>query len=242
MNTNADAIPSWNALGQIVLPQRSAEQFQRMGTPVTLAKNQTLYKVGDVPDSCYYVCQGRIVAFDCTPAGGEHIFSVNVPGELILVPSMVVTHPLVLNFKASEPTHLIRIHRETLFQEMADDAEFSAQLVYALSVRLIDTIEQSRERGSYSVPWRVCNLFLSMAGRYGVPYDGKVLIQKKMSQQAMGQRTARQPGNGGPRHSGTEGLRPGGVHQRILLRPRHGTAEKAYGLPGSSSRHRIGET
>ncbi len=185
MNTNADAIPSWNALGQIVLPQRSAEQFQRMGTPVTLAKNQTLYKVGDVPDSCYYVCQGRIVAFDCTPAGGEHIFSVNVPGELILVPSMVVIHPLVLNFKASEPTHLIRIHRETLFQEMADDAEFSAQLVYALSVRLIDTIEQSRERGSYSVPWRVCNLLLSMAGRYGVPYDGKVLIQKKMSQQAM---------------------------------------------------------
>ncbi|MCD7748528.1 MAG: Crp/Fnr family transcriptional regulator [Oscillospiraceae bacterium] len=185
MNTNADAIPSWNALGQIVLPQRSAEQFQRMGTPVTLAKNQTLYKVGDVPDSCYYVCQGCIVAFDCTPAGGEHIFSVNVPGELILVPSMVVIHPLVLNFKASEPTYLIRIHRETLFQEMADDAEFSAQLVYALSVRLIDTIEQSRERGSYSVPWRVCNLFLSMAGRYGVPYDGKVLIQKKMSQQAM---------------------------------------------------------
>ncbi|MCD8341548.1 MAG: Crp/Fnr family transcriptional regulator [Clostridiales bacterium] len=185
MKQDAGANPNWHALGQIILPQRSAEQFRRMGTPVTLARNQTLYKTGDVPDSCYYVCQGRIMAFENTPAGGEHIFSVNEPGELILVPAMVVTHPLVLNFKASEATELIRIRRETLFQAMTDDPEFSAQLVYALSMRLIDTIEQSRERGSYSVPWQVCNLLLIMAERYGVSYDGKVLIQEKLSQQTM---------------------------------------------------------
>lgn len=33
--------------------------------------------------------------------------------------------------------------------------------------------------------WKVCNLLLTFAERYGVPYDGKTLIKEKISQQMM---------------------------------------------------------
>lgn len=185
MNIDAGAHPLPKELGQLILPQHYAEEIQKLGTPLKLGKNQMLCKAGDIPDSCYYICQGQIVAYEYTPAGSEHIFSVNRPGELILAPAMVVTHPLLLNFKASMPTWVTRIRRETMFQAMIEDPEFSATLIYSLSLRLITTIEQSRERDNYSVPWRVCNLLLSMAECSGVDYDGKVLIREKVSQQAM---------------------------------------------------------
>lgn len=182
---DAEPYPISKELGQLTLPRYYAEEIQKMGTPVTLEKNQMLCKAGDIPDSCYYVCRGQIVAYEYTPAGSEHIFSVNRPGELILAPSMVVTHPLLLNFKASMPTWLIRIRREIMFQAIMEDPEFSATLIHSLSMRLITTIEQSRQRDGYSVPWRVCNLLLSMGECYGVDYDGKVLIREKISQQVM---------------------------------------------------------
>lgn len=185
MNINAGLDPTLRNLGQIVLPQHYAEQIQKLGTEVELEKDQMLCKEGDIPDSCYYLCQGQIIAYEYTSTGSEHIFSVNQPGELILAPSMMVTHPLLLNFKASMPTRLIRIPREIMFQAMMEDPSFSAQLVYSLSLRLIASIEQSHQRSSYNVPWRVCNLLLSMAEQSGVDYDGKLLIQEKISQQTM---------------------------------------------------------
>ena len=101
---------------------------------------------------------------------------------------MVVTHPLTLSFKASEPSVLVRISRQTMFQAMRADPDFASMLVYSLSLRLITTIESSREQGNHAMSWRVCHLLLTMAGQSGVDYDGKVLIREKISQQTMANR------------------------------------------------------
>ena len=180
MDTKPD--PTAGESGKILLPPHFEDELQQFGSPVSLKKNQILCKAGDIPDSCYYICQGKIVAYEYTLSGSEHIFSINRPGELILAPSMVVTHPLLLDFKADMPTTLIRIRREDMFQAITEHPEFSAMLIHSLSMRLVSMIEHSRQR---SVPWRVCNLLLSMAERFGAEYDGKVLIRKKISQQAM---------------------------------------------------------
>lgn len=185
MNIDAESHPITKEMGKLILPQHYVDEIQKLGTPMSLEKNQMLCKAGDIPDSCYYICRGEIVAYECTLSGGEHIFSVNRAGELILAPSMIVTHPLILNFKTTMPTNLIRIRREAMLQAIAENPKFSATLIYSLSMRLVTTIEQSRQRDNCSVPWRVCHLLLSMAERCGVDYDGKVLIQEKVSQQAM---------------------------------------------------------
>ena len=176
------------ALGQLEVPRQYAESIQRLGTTMRLKKNETLYKAGDIPENCYYLLLGQLVACEYTTAGEERVYSTNHPGELILVPSMVVTHPLTLNFKASEPSILVRISRETMFQAMRADPDFASMLVYSLSLRLITTIESSREQGNHSMSWRVCHLLLTMAERSSADYDDKLLIREKISQQAMASR------------------------------------------------------
>ena len=180
--------PLARGMYQMEIPQAFAMYIQSLGTVIHLEKNQILYKAGDIPDSCYYICQGQIVSYEYTQAGSEHVYSTSQLGELILVPSMVVTHPLSLNFKAGEPAMLVRIPRETMLQAFTENPEFASLLVYSLSLRLITTIESFREKGNYSLPWRVCNLLLHMAEAKGVDYDGKVLIQEKISQQSMANR------------------------------------------------------
>ena len=175
-------------LGQLEVPQQYADSIQRLGVMMRLKKNEVLYTAGDVPENCYYLLQGQLVAYEYSSAGGERVYSTNRPGELILVPSMVVTHPLTLSFKASEPSVLVRISRQTMFQAMRADPDFASMLVYSLTLRLITTIESSREQGNHAMSWRVCHLLLTMAGQSGVDYDGKVLIREKISQQTMANR------------------------------------------------------
>lgn len=176
------------ALGQLEVPRQYAESIQRLGVMMRLKRNELLYKAGDVPENCYYILTGQLVAYEYSGSGGERVYSTNRPGELILVPSMVVTHPLTLSFKASEPSALVRISRQTMFRAMRDDPDFASMLVYSLSLRLITTIESSREQGNHAMSWRVCNLLLTAAERSGADYDGKLLIREKLSQQAMANR------------------------------------------------------
>lgn len=185
---NLDRTEQALALGQLEVPRQYAESIQRLGMMMRLKKNETLYKAGDVPENCYYLLQGQLVAYEYSSTGGERVYSTNHPGELILVPSMVVTHPLTLNFKASESSVLVRISRQTMFQAMRADPDFASMLVYSLSLRLITTIENSREQGNHSMSWRVCHLLLTMAERSGADYDGKLLIREKISQQTMANR------------------------------------------------------
>lgn len=178
----------YDNLDQIYFPETHIERFRELGEILELPKNSVLFEAGEVPDCCYYIEQGQVVSYEFTLSGGEHVFSSNSAGAMILVPSMIITHELTLNFKTSRPSRLIRISKDVLYGILAEEPEIAADFIYLLSARLIYTIEQFRERGSHNVPWRVCNLLLSMAERNGVEYDGKVLIREKMSQQDMANR------------------------------------------------------
>ena len=183
-----EKIGGYDNFDQIYFPEAHIERFRELGEILELPKNYILNEAGEVPDCCYYIEQGQVVSYEYTLSGGEHVFSSNNAGVMILVPSMVITHELTLNFKTSRPSRLIRIRRKVLYDILAEEPEIAADFIYLLSARLISTIEQFRERGSHNVTWRVCNLLLSMAELRGVEYDGKVLIQEKISQQDMANR------------------------------------------------------
>ena len=188
MKINTETYLDANEADKLVLPERCADDFRRNGTPVSLEKNQVLSKAGDIPDSCYYILKGKIVAYEWTRSGSEHDFSESGPGELLFVPAALITHPMILNFKATVPTELIRIPRDVLLRLMEEKPELSSTLLYALSMRFIETIEQYRQRGNCDTSWRVGKFLLSMAERSGIERDGIVLIREKVSQQTMANR------------------------------------------------------
>lgn len=161
------------------------ERLERLGTPMNVSKNFLLFKAGDLPDSCYLIKEGRINSSECTYNGREHIFGSNGKGSLILLPSVILGHKLTLDFRASVASKLIRIHRETLMSEIYSDPGLAVNMIYILSEKFIEVNEQFRAGSNRIVPWKVCNLLLSLAERSGVEYDGKILIKEKYSQQMM---------------------------------------------------------
>jgi CRP/FNR family transcriptional regulator len=46
-------------------------------------------------------------------------------------------------------------------------------------------MDQIRQASVHNATWKVCNLLLIFADRFGVIYDGKVLIREKISQQML---------------------------------------------------------
>ena len=185
--TNRNQVSTQSGDG-LIFSEELVDMIRSAGTEIVARKNTILCRAEDMPEYCYYIESGSVVAYENVITGSEHIFSTSYAGTIILVPSMVVTHRLTLNFKTAEDSKLIRVSRDDLFTLIATDPAFSASLIYALSMRLMGTIEQYREKGNYTVEWRVCKMLLDAAARVGIDYDGKILIQQRLSQQAMADR------------------------------------------------------
>ena len=164
---------------------RFYERLEEIGVPMELPKNHVLYNAGELPDSCYYVKEGRIISFEYTYTGQQNVFGNIGPGAFILLPSIILGHRVTLSFATALPSKLVRIYRKSLLDAISSDPDFALCTVYTLSVKFIVTNERFRAESSKAVSWKLCNLMLSLADQYGVEYDGKTLIKLEYSQQNM---------------------------------------------------------
>jgi CRP/FNR family transcriptional regulator len=91
----------------------------------------------------------------------------------------------MLNFKTIEPSDLLSIGRKEIMDEITSDPGFAVQTICLLSQKFIDIYERYLIESNHIDTWKLCNLLLSLAGKYGADYEGKVLIAQKYSQQKM---------------------------------------------------------
>jgi CRP/FNR family transcriptional regulator len=182
-DTDSDRFGSYPV--HLIFTDRLGQQFENLGTPVDMPKNQMLFRAGDIPDCCYYIKRGRVMAFEFTSSGEERIYNINEQGSIIFEPCVILNRALTLNFKTMTASTLFRIPRETLLDAVLSDPSVAADLLYSLSEKFLEVNEQIRESAVHSVHWKVCNLLLTYAYKYGVDYDGKVLINEKISQQLL---------------------------------------------------------
>ena len=83
------------------------------------------------------------------------------------------------------PVEAICISKRTLMRAIMEDPEIAMDVIQSLSTKFVTAMEQLRNVNHFSAEWRLCDLLLNYADFYGVPYDGKILIQEKISQQVM---------------------------------------------------------
>ena len=165
--------------------KRYCERLEEIGSIIEVPKNYKLFAVGDLPDSCFLVKEGRIISYDYTYTGQQHIFGNVGPGAFILLPSIILGHRVTLSFISSLPSTLVRIPRISVLRAIATDPEFALCTVYGLSSKFIWANERFRADSSRSVMWKLCNMLLLLADKHGADYDGKVLIKERCSQQMM---------------------------------------------------------
>lgn len=158
-------------------------EFKVLGTEVTIPKNTIVHNANEVPLYAYYVLSGSIVSFEYTASGNERIYAISSRGTLVLEESVILQQPVPVSFKASRETRAIKISRESLLQAVASDPDIAMEIIRSTSAKLLSAMEVIRQSTSTSAAWKICNLLLIFASQYGVPYDNKILIDTKLSQQ-----------------------------------------------------------
>jgi CRP/FNR family transcriptional regulator len=156
-----------------------------IGTRITLAKGRTFVNADEAPAYCYYVLQGRVMSYEYTVTGQERIYNFIEEGSLILDANTLMQRALPVSFMTLTPATLIRLAREDILKKIYSDPEVAMDIISSVSNKFLLSMEQIRETTHHNVLWRVCNLLVSFSDRYGVEYDGKLLIKEKISQQML---------------------------------------------------------
>ena len=162
---------------------RYYERLEEIGAVMEVPKNYKLFNAGDLPDSCFLIKEGRIISYEYTYTGQQHVFGNIEPGAFILLPSIVLGHRVTLSFMSALPSTLVRIGRNSILRNIATDPDFALCTAHELSAKFIWANERFRADSSRTVIWKLCNLFQSLADKHGVEHDGKVLIKTRYSQQ-----------------------------------------------------------
>lgn len=164
---------------------RGTERLEKLGFQESVPKDYIIAKPGGVIDSCYIVKSGRIISFEYTPIGEERVYNFMEAGSLFLESVMLLRQPCPVYFMAAMPSELIRISREKLLNALLSEPQITLDVIESLSNKFLASMDQIRQSGSHNVAWRICNLLLIFAERFGVPYDGKILIKEKVNQQML---------------------------------------------------------
>ncbi|MDR3304826.1 MAG: Crp/Fnr family transcriptional regulator [Clostridiales Family XIII bacterium] len=160
-----------------------AGRMEALGEPISVPKNHIFIFPGVVPEHCYVLKSGRVITFEYTSDGAERVYMVHEPSAVFLEGNMIAREAVYAYFRATLPCELIRVTRDALCNAISKDPAFAFEVIKFIDYKFNAAMEIIRQTRCFNVEWNICNLFLVFANRYGVPYDGKLLIAEKVSQQ-----------------------------------------------------------
>ena len=165
---------------------RLTAMLEGLGTEEQVSKGTYFYKIGQtsLPD-IILLRQGSVKAELITAAGESHIYNMFSSGSSLFLLSTVTNEAPQLNFIAQTPCRIVRIPNAAAREAIMSDGQLAMELLSDLGKKLAFSYTRLRECESYNAEWKICNLLLTLAGRSGEEYDGKILIREKISQQTM---------------------------------------------------------
>lgn len=177
--------PHVNLVTRLLYLPRGISRLEKLGEKKKFPKNHILVEAGARTNYCYIVKSGRVVAYEYTISGEERIYNFNEKNSLLLEANLLFDWESPVNFRTTLPSELVCIDKETLMGAIETDSEVCKDIMESLATKFMSAMEQIRHANFHNASWKICDLLLIFAEHYGVPYDGKVLIQEKISQQLL---------------------------------------------------------
>ena len=162
-----------------------SERIEKLGACRHFPKNYILQEAGEVPAYCYFVKKGRVIAFEFTVGGEERVYNYMEETSIFMEAMILLDQPSPVYFKTTVPSDLICIEKESLLAGMHQDPDLMMDVLRSLSDKFMSSMDQLRQTTTKNATWKLCNLLLIFADRFGEPYDGKILIREKVSQQML---------------------------------------------------------
>ncbi len=152
-----------------------------LGKSCHAEKNETIIRAGEIPSACYLVKSGQVAAVAETGNGNELIFCLMEANSTFAEANVLFRRRLPVTFRAMVPTELLRIRREELEEAVHRDNELALALLEEMSDKFFAVVDENQKMKSHSAVWMLCDLLQVLIRQYGVAYDDKILIQKRLS-------------------------------------------------------------
>ena len=162
-----------------------SDRIKQMGAIVEYDKDHVLIEADEVPDYCYFVVSGRVISYEYSSMGKMRVYHLFEDNSIFAEDHLLFQTPSQLNFMTGEKTKLRCISRKMLLDAIYESPDVCLNLMESLTVKFESTLQHLRYLKMHNIPWKVCDLFLSYADRYGVEYDGKIMINDRITQQRM---------------------------------------------------------
>lgn len=165
------------------LKKEFVELFEQVGNIITCKKGTVLCHNGDIPEFVYYILSGTVVSFVESYNADEHYFSVIEAGSFVFYSAAFKAHPMNHSFKVLHEARLIKIEKSKFLSILRNNNELCMNFIYMLTDDYLASLRRHRERSTYTVSWRVCNLLLHKYMSDSKVYMGHRVIETKYSQQ-----------------------------------------------------------
>lgn len=162
----------------------SIERLEKLGTKSIYEANTTLFSAGNIPDFCFVVRAGSVIAYEYTYNGDRRVYNIIEPGAIILEECCLLDKPCPVSFQALTKCELIRIEKCDLKHAFKHDIDIVMDICASLATKFLSTMEYQRYDPRQSSEWKICRLLLMFIDHYGViQKDGSVLLERKLSHQ-----------------------------------------------------------
>lgn len=174
-----------NSTSILINTQLAFSRFEQLGRMQLFEKNQLILAQNTVPSCCYFICQGRVMGYECSSSGDEIIYSILESHMLFAEANLLTNRPSAVSFKAAKNSELLCIDKPSLLMAMEEDPQLMSDILHALSDKFIEAMDEVRDMKNHTAIWRLCKLLLTLAERYGISYDNKILIREHISIQTL---------------------------------------------------------
>ena len=163
----------------------SFRDWEAIGELRAFPKGVVLISAEEVPACLYIVKSGLVAGYEELANGSERIYYLMDKNAMFLEANLMLSRPASVNFRTLEPSELIMVKKDALMRAFQEDPQISCSLFFSVSNKFLVAMDELRGSRSHSAEWMLCHLLLEFAERYGVAYDGKVLISKSLSFQML---------------------------------------------------------
>ena len=169
------------------LDDETAETLIASMTLQHMERGDVLFREGDAGDRLYVIGEGKIKLGRSSADGRENLLAILGPGEMFGELSLFDPGARTATATAIAETQVVGLTHDQLKAFLADRPDAASTLLAALARRLRRTNESLADLVFTDVPGRVAKALIDLAGRFGRPVDGGVMVSHDLTQEELAQ-------------------------------------------------------
>jgi len=165
------------------LPSRERVRLRHLGRTVKYRRGETIYLPGDPSDTIFFLRKGRVKLAYLDESGKRLTLMICGRGEPFGEMALAGEEQRTLIAEALENVELCAVSKEELLRFAEETPSLSLRITKLVGLRFLEIENRLEDLIFKDVHTRLARLLVKLGDRYGVPDDGGVRIDIKITHQ-----------------------------------------------------------